>query len=299
MAPEKLALSIVRPAIFAGVLATSTLGSVPDALAHIDLISPEPRSQGNRARRREDRNSDLKEAPCGQVENGRTDIVHDFAGGETIEVVFREYINHDSYYRVAFDVDGDDDFPLRPGPAVSPVGDDPRRVFPIDGRNILAYELEDGAGGEHVLEVTLPNVDCDNCTLQLIQYMYDTQRVYYFQCADLRIASSPAAGPVLDAELDFGQPDRAFVTFDGDAIATAERELESAAERETANQSHGGAVELGYSPHQRLSLGCELGRLGRRAERRKLFDIGTHDEPRRLPGADHDPLRRARGAQAR
>jgi hypothetical protein len=130
--------------------------------------------------------------------------VHEFAGGERIEVRWTEWVNHDSYYRVAFDVDGDDDFPVRPGPAVPRRGDDPTRVFPVDGKNILAYDLNDGAGGEHVLEVTLPNVDCDRCTLQLIQYMYDTERVYYFQCADLRLTASAAAGPVLDAALDFG-----------------------------------------------------------------------------------------------
>lgn len=189
-------------AVAAGLLASLLGGS---AAAHIDMLSPEPRSAGNRARTR-DTNSNLKEAPCGQVVNGRTEAVTELVGGQVLEVRFTEWVNHDSYYRVAFDVDGDDDFPLRPGPAVPRVGDDPRRVFPVDGRNILAYELEDRGSGEYVMSVEVPNVDCENCTLQLIQYMYDTARAYYFQCADLSVTASSEAGPVLDAETDFGNP---------------------------------------------------------------------------------------------
>lgn len=153
------------------------------AAAHVDLLEPSPRVPGLSA----DPNANLKEAPCGQEQNGRTENVHVFAPGETITVRWKEFVNHRSYYRVAFDADGDDGFPIFPGPGTSPVGDDPTRTCPVDGHVILAYELTDGSGGEHSLDVTLPDVECENCTLQVIQYMYNTGNPYYFQCADLAL----------------------------------------------------------------------------------------------------------------
>lgn len=177
------------------------------AAAHIDLLEPSPRAPGRSA----DPNANLKEAPCGQVENGRTENVHVFAPGQTISVRWREFVSHRSYYRVAFDPDGDDAFPIFPGPGTSPVGDDPTRTCPVDGRVILAYDLTDGPGGEHSLEVTLPDVECDNCTLQVIQYMYDTGRPYYYQCADLALRAPRSNAEASDAGAsDAAAPDAAL-----------------------------------------------------------------------------------------
>ena len=45
--------------------------------------------------------------------------------------------------------------------------------------------------------LTLPDIECSNCTLQVIQFMYDDPAApYYFQCADLVIA---AGGEAQDA----------------------------------------------------------------------------------------------------
>ena len=178
----------------AATLAVTTL-SVRDSVAHIDLTRPIPREQGLSRTP----NANLKQGPCGQESNQRTDKLNVFAPGETIEVTWRETTNHRSYYRIAFDRRGDDDFPVFAGAAVSQAGDDPRRHCPVDGEVILAYELNDGAGGAHTLSVTLPDVECDNCTLQVIQYMYDRQRPYYFQCADLVLRHTPESASTLDA----------------------------------------------------------------------------------------------------
>ncbi|MEO8185658.1 MAG: hypothetical protein ABI895_43190 [Deltaproteobacteria bacterium] len=40
----------------------------------------------------------------------------------------------------------------------------------------------------HEIPITLPNETCENCTLQVIQFMFDTGQTFYFQCADLVIA---------------------------------------------------------------------------------------------------------------
>ncbi len=167
------------------------------AAAHVELDAPQPRE---RARDRSV-GSNLKRGPCGQRRDGRTSRVSVFEPGETIEVRFVEYVNHTSYYRVAFDVDGHDDFPVFRGRNVSREGDDPLTLCPVDGRVILAYDFDDRLRGEHTLQVELPDVECENCTLQLVQFMYGAPRPYYFQCADLMLrrgggadAGAPAAG---------------------------------------------------------------------------------------------------------
>ncbi len=174
------------------------------AAAHLDLTSPVPRESG-RVVIGSETNGNLKEGPCGQLENGRTERVNVFSPGETIVVAWVEYVNHDSYYRVAFDAEGDDDFPAFAGPGVAAEGHDPRAYCPVDGHTILAYELEDRRGGAYEIEVTLPDIECERCTLQVIQYMYGRgrQQPYYFQCADLALRRSASRA---DAGADAAVP---------------------------------------------------------------------------------------------
>lgn len=97
------------------------------------------------------------------------------APGSTITVRWRETVGHSGRFRVAFDDDGADldDF----------------------NANILAdiADPSDG-GGDRSVEVTLPDIECERCSLQLIQVMNGvtdtpvddpTGDSTYFQCADL------------------------------------------------------------------------------------------------------------------
>lgn len=177
------------------VALTALLGSSA-ASAHVRLIDPPPRLDG-----REGGNA-LKIGPCGQQQNARTTSVTDFMGGETITIVFGEYIDHSSYYRVALDVEGDDSFPQRPEQAVQQQGDDPESIHPLSDINdtgldvyILQYYKNDQSAGfmqetSYSTEVTLPNIDCQNCTLQLIQFMYNDPEPHYYQCADITITAT-------------------------------------------------------------------------------------------------------------
>ena len=180
-------------------IAVAALLFAQQGAAHLRLIAPVPREAG--AVVGGGPNASLKQGPCGQIVNGRTDKVSVFAPGETIEVTWDEFVNHRSYYRVAFDVDADDDFPSFPGLASE---HDPTEVCPVDGRVILAYDQEDRSGDLHTLNVQLPDVECERCTLQVIQYMFDTGRPYYFQCADLALRR-----PGADAGSDGGSADAA------------------------------------------------------------------------------------------
>lgn len=124
----------------------------------------------------------LKTGPCGIEGGARTANVTYFEPGETIEVRWNEYIDHPGHFRIAFDADGDDDF-VDPGTMTELYSNDAVLVdgIPDQGRDDKDYAVE----------VTLPDITCDNCTLQVIQVMYDKPPYttpgndIYYQCADL------------------------------------------------------------------------------------------------------------------
>jgi hypothetical protein len=208
-----------RHAAAVGVAASAFVGEVR---AHIDLLSPVPREHGPSR----EPNSNVKQGPCGQEVNGRTEEVAVFEPGATVAVTWVETTNHRSYYRIAFDADGDDAFPTFAGTGRGTEGIDPSGPCPVDGQVILAYDMDDRSGGSHTLEVRLPDVECERCTLQVVQFMYDTGRPYYFQCADvaLRRAGSPEGG-ALDADdaLDAGARDAAAPSDAAPAASSSPR----------------------------------------------------------------------------
>jgi hypothetical protein len=76
--------------------------------------------------------------------------------------------------------------------------------------------MDDRSGGSHTLQVRLPDVECDSCTLQVVQFMYDTMRPYYFQCADLALRR-PSAG---DAGANDAAPRDAGVDAGTEAVSS-------------------------------------------------------------------------------
>ena len=148
------------------VVVTLTLAS--NALAHVLLEEP---------RRRYD---DMKGAVCGKggVSDGRTSNFHRFEPGATIAMAWTETIDHTGSWRVAFDDDGAD-----------------RDDF---DNNVLHEEFdpENESNLRWEAEVTLPDVECTNCTLQLIQVMTTGEgndNNTYFQCADLVLGEGESA----------------------------------------------------------------------------------------------------------
>ena len=138
----------------------------------------------------------LKSGPCGVAGGERTTNVTYFEPGETIEVRWDEYVDHPGHYRIAFDDDGVDDFV------------DPATMMELDSNDaVLLDGITDKGQGErdYVATVTLPELSCDNCTLQVIQVMYDKAPYttpgndIYYQCADLVLRE---AGTSLDAGTD-------------------------------------------------------------------------------------------------
>ena len=153
------------------------------AAAHVRFITPTPRHP---TPQRED--NTIKTAPCGVANDSRTTDetrVTVYEPGETITVEFDETIDHPGFYRISFDDDGQDAFvaPL----SRSAVMDTP--VLPV-----LLDDIEDHGPGGYSVEVTLPNIECENCTLQLIQVMSSGQSWaaddIYYTCADIALRAS-------------------------------------------------------------------------------------------------------------
>jgi hypothetical protein len=163
--------------------------SPAEAHAHLDLVSPTSRYGPDV----------LKTGPCGITGGERMEEnVTYYEPGQTIEVRWDEYIDHPGHYRIAFDDDGDDDFV------------DPGAMMELDSNHtVLLDGITDKGPGErvYVAMVTLPNITCDNCTLQVIQVMYDKQPYttpgndIYYQCADLVLrAGAGPPDPGIDAD---------------------------------------------------------------------------------------------------
>lgn len=169
----------------AGVLATTA------ARAHINLLEPVARVPGRP-------DSTLRLGPCGQRQTERVDgRVSTFRPGQSIDMVWEVYVQHVSYFRIAFDPDGDDSFSTRPSAPSDASTDDPTQLQAGDGEIILDYIL-DRAGNVDGVEhrVTLPEVECDRCTLQLTQFTYGLplDESFYYQCADLVLDDGDGGG---------------------------------------------------------------------------------------------------------
>jgi MYXO-CTERM domain-containing protein len=141
--------------------------------------------------------SSIKSGPCGLSGGERTNNVNFFRPGETITLEWDEYIFHPGYFRISFDDNGDD--------FVDPVD---YFDFNTDPETVLLDDLFDGHvradGPFFTQDVTLPNIECDNCTLQLIQMMTDkppyvvgTNDIYY-NCLDVVLTNGEIPEPVVD-----------------------------------------------------------------------------------------------------
>jgi hypothetical protein len=164
-----------------------TLGLVvaaaPAARAHVQIRVPKQRI------------TDQKVGPCGLLNSARSQNVCEFRPGATITLEWDETIEHPGHFRVSFDEDGVDSL------------EDPSDYDDFDtAASVLIDQIPDrvvsGGDQRYSIQVPLPNVECDNCTLQLIQVMTDKPpwgpgggNDIYYQCADLVLSASAPAEP--------------------------------------------------------------------------------------------------------
>jgi Lytic polysaccharide mono-oxygenase, cellulose-degrading len=115
----------------------------------------------------------IKTGPCGFPKAATVPTLN---AGDKITVNWEETINHPGRFEFRFSTDNDVTFS-------QPV------------------TVEDTATGptphQYSIELTLPSVTCEQCTLQLVQVMTENPQnpSLYYSCADFRLVNSGAPAP--------------------------------------------------------------------------------------------------------
>ncbi len=160
---------------FAAVLLTSA-----SAFAHAVLINPPPLTNDDNAKSgpcgcyfgadAEDPAEDGSPMPC----PGSGYKVTDLVVGQQILVTWKETVNHSGMFRVA----------------ITPKAINTVTRADLDGD--VFYEAADAntvQGGLVSAMITVPDAPCQNCVLQLRQFMQGAAQPYYYSCAAVNITA--------------------------------------------------------------------------------------------------------------
>jgi hypothetical protein len=142
-----------------------------------------------------------KKAPCGDDGTGTpSGMVTTYQVGQTITVTVDEKIFHPGHYRISLGKGGPGDLPAEP--IVTPGANTPCGTAPIEATPtfpVLAdgvFEHQAPFSGPQSITITLPpDVTCDHCTLQVLEFMSNHPLnnpggCYYHHCADISISSA-------------------------------------------------------------------------------------------------------------
>jgi hypothetical protein len=153
-------------------------------------------------------------APCGY--NTGDGVITPVTGGSKLMLEIRETVPHGGFYRVALATKdckkGADCFPadnkvydknnmlLSPmGPGESDHADfEMNPTFPILADHLFAHQATAPQTFTDSTTITVPNFNCDQCTLQVIEFMAPHGADYFYHhCADLKITAD-AGKPIFD-----------------------------------------------------------------------------------------------------
>jgi hypothetical protein len=154
----------------------------------------------------DDRGDPQKLGPCGGTfadAGTPSNIVTEVRGGQKLKISIDETIYHPGHYRIALARTRD---ALPPDPAVlmtdtergprsvsAAIAADPKPPVLLDG--LWPHAEKPTAKWE--TEIDIPNITCETCTLQIIQFMADHPGVReggfsYHHCANLKITPDPS-----------------------------------------------------------------------------------------------------------
>jgi hypothetical protein len=186
---------------FAAVAATLLAPAV--AFAHFQLLAPASALVENQL------GDPQKMAPCGGVTGNPgmpTNAVTAVRGGDVLHVKVAETVFHPGHYRIALAVKDRKELPADPKPTTKTA--DNGMVMSVSAEispvkpPILAENLFPHADRQQTpipweTDVKLPNINCDQCTLQVIQFMEahplnKDGDFSYHHCATLKITANPA-----------------------------------------------------------------------------------------------------------
>jgi len=173
------------------------------AFAHFQLLAPASALMENQL------GDPQKMAPCGGVTGNPgtpTNAVTAVRGGDMLHVKVSETVFHPGHYRISLAVKDRSELPADPTPttktmdngmvmsvsaAISPVKP------PILAENLFPHTEPQKTPIPWETDVKLPNINCDQCTLQVIQFMEahplnKDGDFSYHHCATLKITANPA-----------------------------------------------------------------------------------------------------------
>lgn len=155
-----------------------------------------------------------KDAPCGGESGLQTRIISTYRAGSTIEVRWQETVGHPGHFRISLATDRadlvDPVVETTNGDGVTGVSisavitDPPSYPVLLDGLfpRAVAFEAQEEP---YSVQLQLPQVTCERCTLQVVQFMAShVPGYFYHHCADLRIV--PADADLPDAALGPNSP---------------------------------------------------------------------------------------------
>jgi MYXO-CTERM domain-containing protein len=193
----------------------ATLGASATARAHFVLTSPAAAYEQSAL------GDPQKAPPCGDDGSAvATGMVTAFQAGETITITIDETIYHPGHYRIAIAENDPSELPEEPPvtPGSTPCGSAPIMeppVYPVLADGVF---LHDAPFGEpQSIDITLPDISCTNCTLQVIQFMTqhglnDPGGCFYHHCATISIEGGAADASTTMPGEDSGSTDGGSVT---------------------------------------------------------------------------------------
>jgi hypothetical protein len=174
----------------------------PLASAHFKLLEPASWIQENNL------GDPQKLGPCGGTSanaGDQTKAVTKVQGGQKLHLKWTETVYHPGHYRISLAVKSREELPPDPavetresekGPqSVSTVIQNPVKI-PVLVDGLFAHNARPASPTTFDTDVVLPNINCDHCTLQIIQFMAEhglnrDGGYFYHHCADLQITADP------------------------------------------------------------------------------------------------------------
>lgn len=181
----------------------------PFAGAHFRLLEPQSWIVENQL------GDPQKLGPCGgtSADGGKpTNVVGKVKGGQKLHVKVQETVYHPGHYRIALAVNSRAELPPDPstttrdsdkGPmSLTAAIQSPPRI-PVLADGLFVHTAR--AADPFETDVQLPNISCQKCTLQIVEFMAEhglnkDGGYFYHHCADLQITADPAKA------LDAGWP---------------------------------------------------------------------------------------------
>jgi hypothetical protein len=136
--------------------------------------------------------------PCAEGPN--SNVVTAVQGGHPIAIRLTEFVFHPGHYRFALSVNSRAELPPDPnvvesdGISLSASIQNPAKI-PVLADGVFQHTAP--PDGDWQTSIVLPNLNCDKCTLQIIEFMAEHGfnpggGFFYHHCADLRITADPS-----------------------------------------------------------------------------------------------------------